>query len=67
MCRQAAEKLALAEGSKMVMVTQPPAAQGVYGLVTNLGALVVRTAFQPFEEAAFTAFSTSTGEDCFLK
>lgn len=57
---QAAEKLVLAEGSKMVMVAQPPATQGVYGLVTNLGALVVRTAFQPFEEAAFTAFSTST-------
>lgn len=51
----------LAEGSKMVVVTQPSAAQGVYGLVANLGGLVVRTAFQPFEEAAFTAFSTNPG------
>lgn len=61
---QAAEKLVLAEGSKMVMVgAQSAAAQGVYGLVVNLGSLVVRTAFQPFEEAAFTAFSTSGGEN----
>lgn len=36
---------------------QSSAVQGVYGLVTNLGSLVVRTLFQPFEEAAFTAFS----------
>ena len=27
--------------------------------MVNLGSLVVRTAFQPFEEAAFTSFSTS--------
>ena len=31
--------------------------QGVYGLVSSLGSLVVRTLFQPVEEAAFTAFS----------
>ena len=31
--------------------------QGVYGLVTNLGSLAVRNLFQPFEEAAFLAFS----------
>ena len=31
--------------------------QGVYGLVASLGSLVVRTLFQPVEEAAFTAFS----------
>ena len=30
--------------------------QGVYGLVSSLGSLVVRTLFQPVEEAAFTAF-----------
>ena len=59
---QAAEKLVLAEGSKMVMaVAQSAYDQGVYGLVTNLGSLVVRTLFQPFEEAAFTAFSKSGG------
>ena len=34
-------------------------AQGVYGLVTNLGSLVVRTLFQPIEEAAFLSFSKS--------
>lgn len=31
--------------------------QGVYGLVTNLGSLVVRTLLFPFEEASFAAFS----------
>ena len=35
--------------------------QGVYGLVVNLGSLVVRTLFQPFEEAAFLAFSRQGG------
>ncbi|GLI64837.1 hypothetical protein VaNZ11_008131 [Volvox africanus] len=56
---QAVEKLALAEGSKMVIATMQSAAnQGVYGLVSNLGSLVVRTLFQPLEEAAFAAFST---------
>lgn len=60
---QAAEKLVLAEGSKMVMVSlQSARSQGVYGLVVNLGSLVVRTVFQPFEEAAFTSFSTSGGD-----
>ena len=55
---QAAEKLVLAEGSKAVLVaTQSPADQGAYGLASNLGSLVVRTLFQPFEEAAFLAFS----------
>lgn len=41
---------------------QGPAAQGVYGLVAGLGSLVVRTLFQPFEEAAFLAFSREQGE-----
>jgi hypothetical protein len=35
--------------------------QGVYGLVTNLGSLVVRTIFFPVEEAAFRAFSRPPG------
>ena len=35
--------------------------QGVYGLVTNLGSLVVRTIFFPVEEAAFRAFSRPSG------
>ena len=38
--------------------------QGVYGLVTNLGSLVVRTIFFPVEEAAFWAFSRPPGEHC---
>ena len=54
---QSLEKLVLAEGEKMVMVmVQSNYDQGVYGLVSNLGSLVVRTLFQPFEEAAFTSF-----------
>ena len=57
---QAGEKLLLAEGSKLVMAAfESSHAQGVYGLVTNLGSLVVRTLFQPIEEAAFLAFSKS--------
>lgn len=51
-------KLVLAEGSKMVMAGRGTARQqGVYGLVSNLGSLVVRTLFLPIEEAAFLAFS----------
>lgn len=60
---QAIEKLLLAEGSKMVMAfVQDSHCQGVYGLVSNLGSLVVRTLFQPFEEAAFAVFSTLSGQ-----
>jgi hypothetical protein len=52
----------LAEGSKLVLVaTQSAAEQGVYGLASNLGSLVVRTVFQPFEEAAFLAFARPGG------
>jgi oligosaccharide translocation protein RFT1 len=52
------EKLILAEGSKMVVAAfQDAQAQGVYGLVQGLGSIVVRTIFQPFEEAAFLSFS----------
>ncbi|KAK9820818.1 hypothetical protein WJX74_008655 [Apatococcus lobatus] len=55
---QAGEKLMLQEGSRVVMVLCATSdSQGVYGLVTNLGSLVVRTLFQPLEEAAFLAFS----------
>jgi len=54
---QAAEKLLLAEGSKMVLASvESSYNQGVYGMVSNLGSLVVRLLFQPFEEGAFTAF-----------
>lgn len=55
---QSGEKLLLAEGSKMVLAAlESSYSQGVYGLVANLGGLLVRTVFQPFEEAAFVAFS----------
>ena len=55
---QAGEKLLLAEGSKMVMAMgQSAYDQGVYGLVVSLGSLVVRTLFQPIEEAAFVTFA----------
>jgi oligosaccharide translocation protein RFT1 len=53
-----AEKLLLAEGSKLALVAlESSYNQGVYGLVANLGSLVVRLLFTPVEEAAFTAFS----------
>ncbi|KAL6780894.1 hypothetical protein ACKKBG_A08910 [Auxenochlorella protothecoides x Auxenochlorella symbiontica] len=55
---QAVGKLVLAEGSKFTLAAlQSSYDQGVLGLVTNLGSLLVRTVFQPFEEAAFLAFS----------
>ncbi len=37
--------------------TPTPNRQGVYGLVANLGSLVVRTLFAPLEELAFAVFS----------
>ncbi|KAL3135804.1 hypothetical protein ABBQ32_007366 [Trebouxia sp. C0010 RCD-2024] len=55
---QAGVHLLQTEGSRMVMaLCQSSYNQGVYGLVTNLGSLVVRTIFFPVEEAAFRAFS----------
>ncbi|KAI8466551.1 MAG: Rft protein-domain-containing protein [Monoraphidium minutum] len=55
---QSAEKLVLAEGSKIALVAvETGYNQGVYGLVSNLGSLVVRLVLQPFEEVAFAAFS----------
>ena len=60
---QAAEKLVLAEGSKMAVAAfQGAHDQGVYGLVAGLGSIVVRTLFQPLEEAAFATFSKQQGE-----
>lgn len=55
---QALNKLVLAEGSKIAMTkVQAPYDLGIYGVVVNLGSVVVRTLFQPVEEAAFMAFS----------
>lgn len=62
---QAAVHLLQSEGSKMVLaLCESSYNQGVYGLVTNLGSLVVRTIFFPVEEAAFRAFSSPTGRFC---
>jgi oligosaccharide translocation protein RFT1 len=59
---QAGGKLLLAEGSKAVLAAATPLQeQGVYGLVNNLGSLIVRTLFQPYEEIAFVAFSRAPG------
>lgn len=56
---QMAEKLALTEGEKAVMVglSFSLEQQGVYGLVQNLGSLLARLLFSPLEEAAATEFS----------
>ncbi len=60
---QAIEKHFLGEAEKFIMaIFQPNYDQGVYGLVNNLGSLVVRTVFQPFEQAVFTAFSMSDSD-----
>ena len=62
---QAGVHLLQTEGSKLVMaLCQSSYNQGVYGLVTNLGSLVVRTIFFPVEEAAFRAFSKPPGMLC---
>ena len=50
----------------VLAAVQGPRSQGVYGLVANLGSLVVRTLFQPFEEAAFTAFSQAGAAGWFV-
>ena len=47
--------------SSVALHSLPPLPQGVYGLVSNLGSLAVRTLFQPLEEAAFAAFSAWGG------
>ena len=58
---QAIEKHVLGEGEKFAMAAfRPTYDQGVYGLVNNLGSVVVRTCLQPFEQAIFTAFSMSS-------
>ncbi|GMH41434.1 hypothetical protein BSKO_09344 [Bryopsis sp. KO-2023] len=55
---QSLVKLILTEGSNYVLVmVESQHSQGVFGVVTGLGSLVVRTIFQPIEEAAFLAFS----------
>lgn len=56
---QSLEKFALTEGEKMVLVSLNSNldAQGVYGLVQNLGSLAARLLLQPIEESAFMEFS----------
>lgn len=61
---QAIEKLALAEGTKVAMTwVQSAYEQGIYGLVVNLGSIAARLLLQPFEEAAFLAFSRPQDPD----
>lgn len=61
---QAVGKFFLAEGSKLVLAAvQSDYDQGIVGLVTNLGSVIVRMVFQPVEEAAFLAFSAMSKED----
>jgi len=55
---QAFWKLVLAEGEKAALMAYGAAdTQGVYGLISNLGSLLVRVVLAPFEESAFLAFS----------
>lgn len=59
---QAAEKLILGEGEKIVLAWMATGYnQGVFGLVSNLGSLAVRLLFFPLEQAAFLAFGMSGG------
>ena len=55
---QCAQKYALTEGERLVIVALTGMTeQGVYALVSNLGSLVARLVLQPVEEATFAHYS----------
>ncbi|CAE8624654.1 unnamed protein product, partial [Polarella glacialis] len=57
-------KLALTEGEKMLLLVLFSEREwGVFGLVSNLGSIVVRLLFAPTEEIAFSAFSARSGSE----
>lgn len=62
---QSLEKFALTEGEKLVLVSLNSNldAQGIYGLIQNLGSLVARMVLQPLEESAFMEFSLLFAEE----
>tara|TARA_B100000513_G_scaffold182121_1_gene101463 strand:+ start:586 stop:2370 length:1785 start_codon:yes stop_codon:yes gene_type:complete len=64
LCVQAAQKYALTEGERLVLVSYLPLdEQGVFALVGSLGSLVARLLLAPLEEAAFAHFSRSAARE----
>jgi len=61
---QAVQKAALTQAENAVLMGFAPSLgdQGVYGLVSSLGSLVVRFLFAPVEDVCFTYFSKSQGQ-----
>lgn len=62
---QSIEKLVLTEGEKFILVyfNSNLTDHGVYSIVSNLGSLVARFAFQPLEESSYNEFSLWLGRN----
>ncbi|CAK9017751.1 unnamed protein product, partial [Durusdinium trenchii] len=57
-------KLALTEGEKMLLLVLFNEQQwGVFGLVSNLGSIILRLLFAPVEEIAYSVFSAPSVEE----